>query len=370
MFGILIACRTSNISQTHLNQTEAVSLILKGATFYLSPITIPLALFVMFQNIVIIMNYSVDRVKFVPTMYTGIALADILKAQGQIVLSVISICVYRGYYAEDNSDGRISILFKSVTYYQVTALPGINCSKLFNLVLAIVLTAKIVNPFRTINTDRLKKITLLLSCVIISLHICDAVVMNLYESKWSTVISEGMNRFYLFVCAIFEDPGMLTALARACMPKACGGDVLPIYVGGVFAYFILPPTAVLICMLIQVRYLRKNLPECEAADNGPPQAARHVSITVFLISTLFFICNTIFCISFPIYNHFHEQEWDPSLSRQFYIIQGVLIGLSEFTLPLIYSALYPLILIYRKPELRDRFAAHYRGIISCCRRVE
>ena len=74
----------------------------------------------------------------------GIALADILKAQGEIVLSVISILVYTGVCD-------VEVLYWSLLYYMITALPGVNCSKVFNLALTLTLTVNIVNPFRQID---------------------------------------------------------------------------------------------------------------------------------------------------------------------------------------------------------------------------
>ena len=69
------------------------------------------------QNTVIILYYYKDRAKLVEGLFMGIALADILNAQGQIVLSVISILVYTGVVDK-------SVIYKSLYYYMVTALPG------------------------------------------------------------------------------------------------------------------------------------------------------------------------------------------------------------------------------------------------------
>ena len=57
-----------------------------------------------------------------------------------------------------------------------------------------------------------------------------------------------------------------------------------------FLYFVVTPLVVLICMLIQVKYLRRF----HRHNSSVPDTFRHVSGTVFLVSSLFFFCNTAY----------------------------------------------------------------------------
>ena len=134
----------------HLDNFDA-KLVLKGVFFELSPITIPLCLIVTIQNTVIFISYFKGRKKLIPSLFMGIALGDILKAQGQPLLSLVSILVYKQQISE-------KVLYN-------------NCSMLFNLVLTITLTIKVVNPFHMVNTARVRMIVLGLSVLISLCHL-------------------------------------------------------------------------------------------------------------------------------------------------------------------------------------------------------
>ena len=348
---------------------DEVSLIFKGGIFDLAPLNIPLSIMVLIQNVVILMNYYHDRAKFVPCMYMGIALADILTALGQMVVSVVSVYVFRVYHDSDMSDseGRLEVLFKSLYYYMVTALPGISCSKLLNIMLTLTLTVKIVNPFRIICTDRLKKAALIISLVIVCLHVSDTVCIAAYFSKWSTFYHV---RKYEDMVFVYELPGVLTVSTLSCFSRDC----FPIskhvknfllYEVGAVLNMAIAPILVLICMVIQVKYLKKNLPEDEPGFQGPPNTSRHVSITLFLISTLYFVCNSSFCIGWGIYSAVIG-DWDTPSKHYYHEMQGIFAGLGMSTMPLIYAVLFPVILICRKPDLRARYVGYYQSLVPPC----
>ena len=100
-----------------------------------------------------------------------------------------------------------------------------------------------------------------------------------------------------------------------------------------------------------------------------PNTARHVSITVFSISLLFFICNAAYILSQLVFWLIHNAE---HFDEKYYTDKdiadlGVLLGFTEFTLPLIYAVLYPVILICRKEELRRRYVGYWRRLTVWCR---
>ena len=159
---------TEVLHRAEMNDTEVFH-VLKGMFFELSPIQIPLSMIVIVQNIIIYREYYRERSKFVSRLFTGIAFSDILKAQGELVLSIMGVLVYTGCLP-------VKVLCKSLFFYMITALPGINCSKLFNLVLTITLTYNVVDPFRRINTARIMKLCKVLCFLIILLHVSDAVI--------------------------------------------------------------------------------------------------------------------------------------------------------------------------------------------------
>ena len=122
---------------SHSNLTMKMdTLIFKGVFFSLAPLNITLGIVVVVHNIIIFANYYKDKTKLVAGLFMGIALADILKAQGEIAISVVSILVNMGVVGQE-------ALYKSLLYYMITTLPGVNWSKLFNLTIAITLTVQV-----------------------------------------------------------------------------------------------------------------------------------------------------------------------------------------------------------------------------------
>ena len=284
----------SELSRRRMTDAQ-VKLIFEGMFRDLSIIQIPLSIIVIVQNSVIIMDYYKDRAKFVPSLFMGIALSDILKAQGQLVLAVMSILAYSKLVD-------IMILYKSLLYYMVTALPGINCSKLFNMVLTITLTFNIVDPFRVINTARLKKVVLLLCLIITILHVSDSII-GIYALSNNILDHYVGTTVFLYLILGFDIPGIVAVAAILCHYDDDTGHsycseyrLRPlIYAGTVsLLYFVALPLTVFICMMIQVKYLRRSLGDTAETAPTLPNTARHVSITVFLVSTLFFLCNVTY----------------------------------------------------------------------------
>ena len=367
--------RQSNFS--HINGDEAI-LVLKGGIFELAPLTLPLSVLVIVQNIVIFMDYYKDRAKLVPSLFMGIALADVLKAQGELVLSVISIFVYTGYLD-------ISVLLNSIFYFTTTSLPGINCSKVFNLVMSISLTRNLINPFSRPNAERIRKIAGLLCLAIVLLHICDAITGIVIHLKYLNAGKYSQYKVvgYLYFLASGV-PGALTIGMLVCMPDKSGGSLcivnsrdknplthkelaaIVITVGGL--HYLIPILVVLICMVIQIRYLRKSLKDRET-ESPQPGTTRHVSITIFMTSTLFFICNIAFFTIMVTWIALHHNIIDSQhLENRFFVHWGEWMGLAKFILPMVYSLIYPIIIISRKEELRVRYMGYIRRFATCITR--
>ena len=351
-------------SVEHISDSDII-LIFKGAFFYLAPLTIPLSLIVMLQNLVILLNYFKDRKKWISSLFMGIALADILRAQGELVLSVISILAYTGQV-------EVTVLYKSLVYYMLTALPGVNCSKVFNLVMSLAITVQVVNPFTRFDTERLKKVVTYFCIVILLLHISDAIVVEA-DMRSSFVPYDASDYLFLDLLLIFIVPGATTTFSIFCNYDGSGRSrcdhllaknemalFQDVGLSVMAVFFLVPPIVLLICMIIQVIYLRRSLRE-EETTILIPNTARHVSITVFFTSLLFFICNVTYVLlcllaitKGPVK---HEHISDKVLADI-----GVGIGLVELTLPLLYALLYPVILICRKEELKRRYAECWRKI--------
>ena len=335
-------------------------IISKGGIYQLSPLTIFLSLVVISHNSIIIMDYYKDRTKFVPCLFMGIALSDMLYAQGLLVMSIISILVYNEVVRED-------VLYRSLYYFMVTGLPGYTCSRLFNCVLSLTLTVHLLKPFSRFRSTRLKVSIVVLAVILSLLHVSDMVFavtyMKLYE--------KGNSEPFLQLALVCNIPGLITGVALICVPSDGNLDhsqcnsphVSTLLAAGIYVIqFILPPLLILVCMVIQVVSLRRDL------KDSPPamiKSSRHASITILITSLLFFTCHMALLTSLVIWYFvigFVNQDTakQPSL-----IHQGNVIGLFDYDLPLFYGAMYPIILMVRKPELRERYKNFYRKIWHC-----
>jgi hypothetical protein len=177
---------------------------------------------------------------------------------------------------------------------------------------------------------------------------------------------------YFFLLGFFELPGAMTIIAIACSraehAARCGFSQTLVSVIGwlaAFFYLVVPPLIVLVCMIIQIKYLRKRRQETEVSPLLP-NTNRHVSITVLMVSLLFFVCSTAYFMTLIYWVVSFRTRHAEELPDQNYINIGIIQGISEFTLPLIYAALYPVILVCRKPQLKERYRRGFRKILPCC----
>ena len=363
---------------TSMTLVEGEELFFKGATYYLAPATITLSIIVLVHNIIIILHYYKDRARFVPSLFMGIAISDILKAQGELLLALVSILVFTGHLD-------IMVLYNSLFYYMITALPGVNCSKVFNIVLTLSFTRQVVNPFLRIPVARWRKIVLLLCSVITFLHFSDTVsVILLHNTYLKDSSSPFYKMLYLAVVAVFVYPGVLTITTLVCLYENLVSQ--PVSTGGYFTIcspesrnrhfsldhntiglmgvvvdvvvVLLPILVVLTCMIVQIKYLRRTFQDTEASSLLP-NPTRHVSVTVCLISALFCLCHftyfillivSYFIMKSTVYHHVEEF--------------GVFLGFSEFTLSLIYAVVYPVIIISRRQQLRENYLEFFRRLLA------
>ena len=229
--------------------------IFKGAFFELSPVTVPLCVIVLVQNATIFLYYFKNRAMLVPSLFMGIAFADILKAQGELLLSIVSILVYTNFI-------EVEVLYKALYYYMATALPGINWSKMFNLALAVSQTKAIICPYNpNSDTERSKKLVACVGFFILMLHISDVIIANIFEAKYFS----DKSMFHVIQVLIFQIPGVMTVAGLYCLPaqdqdsslSRCEdiSQVTTDCVLGVVIvlYYVGPPLAVLICMIFEVK---------------------------------------------------------------------------------------------------------------------
>ena len=114
--------------------------------------------------------------------------------------------------------------------------------------------------------------------------------------------------------------------------------------------FILPCLIVLVCMVLQMIYIKKAF---RGHKNSQLNAANQVNLTVFLISFLYL--SSVFLYSvvtyMPLYIYYLINIPEP------------IVLLLQLTIPLINAAMLPTILILRKPELRARYKNYIAKVL-------
>ena len=342
-----------NMNMSH-NDSNTV-LIMKGATYDISPLNIVLAIHVIIHNTIIIVDYYKDRARLTSTLFMGIALSDILTAQGLLIISVTSILVYKGSL-EDN------VLYNSFFYFMITGLPGLSTSRFLNLAMSVTLTIHIVDPFRRLNTTLLKRISIAVILVVTSLHISDAISAVIGDYKYH--ITAGYKYEYVREIEYSEFPGLITTAMIICYIKQdidfrlCADELKFRYSFVNYSVSIIESLwelslifTIPICMIIQVVHLRRGQ---VLVSNDK----RRASNTIMINSLLYFLCQGAFLIILIIFGY--ELHTKPEIA-------GLILGFAEFTLPLLYAAVFPIVLIWRKEELKRRYQEKLRRIIFCCR---
>ena len=322
---------------------------LRGAIYSFSPLNMTLSITILFQNILIIACYYTGRARFVPATFIAIATSNIIMVQGDLALSIV------GNLVCGSEELNLKYLLYSLYMYQGTCAVGETCSKFYNVVLSVVLTLKIARPYTAINIKRVKLVMVIVTVVCAVLHLSDgAAVYYLNETSRFQVYEAHIN-----TVSTLPIPGLWTLVSISCLVNnnstLClnpdgSNSVLTsllftLHVGA-------PPFILFVSMGFMVFKLSRS-PVNETIW-------RHISITVSLVSTLFFFCHASF-LGVAAFSYFQFDVSDFVKRTDFkysYLTRGKVTGFAVFTLPLINAALFPLILITR--DRQDFF----RGIFS------
>ena len=259
------------------------------------------------------------------------------------------------------------VLYRCVFYYMITALPGYSCSNLMNLVQIIYVTVKLVRPYWGFDEGLLRRGTGALCCLITYLHVLDTVMAVAWSFLWKTESEPMMNILHSNLVVFCVVPGLISTtivlqLTDTTAPNLVAPDLITSHskiLCQIAAIYILVPTLIVfIATIVEIVYLRRWLSRLETVSLLPGSRYnwRHVSVTVCLTSTLFFVCNSVFPV---LYNCNHGILTD-----------GVTVGVGLFIVPLVYSAVFSVIVIFRKPQLRKKYREIYVMVFTCspCRK--
>ena len=319
---------------------------------YLSPTNLTLAVYIMVQNTMIIYDYWKDRTKLSSFLFILIAAVDIgsasfVMARGSVALQ----CLNNKFLTVPSWIFAAYLSFGLLCYVTSTFL---------GMVLTVVKTINIINPFYRIQGRALRISLAIFTLVGLAFTVVDIWYWNKkltpHDSRQKNCVDgpwQGMH-YVEFVgeAAISEIIFNFFKTNRNTKTKYL--DLAELIL--LSLEFCLPGLIVLVCTALQIVYIRKAFRD--STDPGE-NTANHVTITIFLISLLYLLSISVYSVV---------------LFRRIYfalkhrLIDDVYLGYelemaAKYTLPLVNAALFPTILILRKPELRARYRKYILTVL-------
>ena len=308
----------------------------------LSLINLTLSIYIIIQNSMIIYHYFKDLKRLSSLLFVLIAAVDIGSACSAIVWRSIALL---GMEKMPSLIYVTNLSFGNLCYVTSTFL---------GMTLTVVKTINIINPFYSIRGGALKVCLAIFTSLGLVLSVFDSlhlIKISYYLPKWDLGFWISLGSLQLIGTATLVE--ILRYLFSKYPKILIDLSYTIFYIPPIFE-LCLPCLIVLVCMILQIVYIKRAF--SQSAD--PRQdIANHVTVTVFLISLLYL--SSISVYSWSLLTNLMTNDNDIVLPD--YKVQ--LVG--RLTLPLINAALFPTILILRKPELK----ATYRGYISTVLRL-
>ena len=315
-----------------------------------------LAVFLIIHNSIIVRFYYLHRTDITQLLFLLIGLADIFAAIAMIIL-MVSATLYNKDLVGPLPYQR-GIILVLLIFPVATA-----CSRSFNVIMSLIKTINIASiawrgtPVQIHNTAVIA-FSFFMFLLWLSLNTSDLILIWLHDivrfhTNWKLLDKE-MLRF-LFLSA---EPGQETSIKLAEIFLGQTRQELndhhvsnSIVWAFVVIHLLLPSFITLICMLIQACSIKITLAPSEESPSSLPSAS-YVNTTIFMITALFCFCHSAWCI------WIHTIMWTTHLPVE---------SLLEFSLPLINSALFPVIIILRKQSLRERYRDFFVRVLPTIR---
>ena len=320
-----------------------------GKFQYISPLNIMIAVYIMIQNSIIIYDYHKDWKRISSLFFILVAIVDIGSACFEIGRGSISLmCLNNPSMRMHPWTFIVVQLFGTLCYVTST---------FFVVALTVVKTINIMRPFYSQNYLVLKIILFIYSCILLVLCIIDVWVEIDIHKKYNDSPQCGVVMGPWNEMTYIESIGTFAPLRIIMFMKR----YFELHKGAVrlihnvtqivvpLVQFGLPWLIVLLCMVLQMIYIKKAF---RGHENPQLNTANQVNLTVFLISMLYLISISLYCLlTYPLGNYVD------------YLIPGPILLLVKFTLPLINAALFPTILILRKSEMRARYRNYIAKVL-------
>ena len=302
---------------------------------HMAPLNLCLSSIVLLQNTVIIMDFYAHREMLSSLLFILIAAADMLTAGIEVARSSVALTCIRENHSEVYAWLIISYLMLGIFSY--------NCSVFCNLVLTVVKAIHISNPFYQLQTRAIK--IALVTFSFLCLIVCAADVFF-----WHDLLSDKRSCYFhwLYVDAIgYAGEGAMVYYFKLTRGQQIGHGVL------LCSQYLVPSIIVLVCMGIQVYFIKKmTLLTLDARDS-----VHRAHYTVLLVSLSFFVCTCAYPIIFVFKRVPSMEIYTEDLHRLAMVV--------KYTLPLLNSLLFLLILVIRRSSIRRRNWECLQKLLLC-----
>ena len=319
--------------------------LIKTMFVYVAPLNLVLAFLILSHNSIILKDSFKDRTRLATAMFILIASADIVTAVAEIARGTTALVC-----SADPAAGVpawTTFTFLALGFYSYC------CSIFYNVVLAILKTINFSCPFYYIKKKRVFIAIALFTVTWAGTCVLDVV---LYARKQSYLPSSYGCAEQWTILLDYDFTGKGLALQLFDTTLFGHDSSLVVMKLTVACVYLVPCLLVFVCMVVQMTYINKTL---MVTGTSRESTARHVNLTVFMVSTLFLFCTSSYGIFFLL---------------EFAIAQSMTQAVEfivKYTLPLVNAALFPVIIICRKTDLRKKYSEYWRAISTvpvCCRR--
>ena len=312
------------------------------------PLNCVLGLLVLILNSILIVHYLKNCQKLTERLFVLIAVADIVSALGHVLPSVAEILYFK--YSKIG----IPTLWNLNLTYRLFGLFAYCCSIHFNVILSLLRTIRIVTPFYQPNLLVLHVIMISYISLLLSLSVVDvyyflhSVQFDDEEKFWEDMA---------LPLAEFSFPGdSLLAMNKNLQHHL--RDTIKLIC--LLFYYILPVTVVVICTIVLVLSVWYKNRHHDNTDTPRFIDWNHVTTTVLILSVLFFLCNGTMTVTWCVLFAFPIPDLQMMITKSYLC---PLIGISISTLPLLYSLLFPLIIVCRSQGLRSDIVRIIRQVL-------
>ena len=297
-----------------------------GFTYTMATVNLCLGLQALLLNIFVVSFYFKKRRDTVPLMYLFVSSTDLLTALSALLVSLI-------FFLQKNfTEASIALVLPAYAIFSIT----FKVSVFLNLTVAVARTINIIQPFY-----RIKNKAFVIAATV---YILGWTVFTVVQI--ATEDEENRNSYSIFDAYLYS-PGQFQVAYTSTTTRVDECRNVLLFIG---LPYLLPSIVVVFCMAVQSYTLLKLQPE--KTNNTDVQ--KNITTTIFMMTVLFFICNTVYVV-YPILqcrNVFQERDTEDEQHKEMLGMFSKMRFLTGVVAPFVNAAFNPLILIARGTALK------------------